>query len=260
VSDRRLPALHRTLIAVATLCVAMGAAACGATVEPLHARPTVPPASGTGLLPDHDTPIGQAPQKLADAWAVVDLQVIPSKHVYDSVPAVPVTPQTKVPAMAADEALRVATGVVREAAVIGWADAHHELGIRARVDAPATSVGPTADALGAGATVQHPACDLNPTAITIAPVDTETRTFFERLNQPLGAGDVAVVLEYTGPCSVVAHHPDGHTSVISSFTASRTVEAGRVVDDTLLGGVFHADGVAGCASKGMPAQLCGATP
>ena len=239
-----------------TPLVLLAATACGAVTQPVHAAPTVAAVVGTGLLPETDTPVAAAPQKLADAWAPVDVDVIHSRHVYDTVPHTAPVAVVQVAGMSADEGARVVQALLREGAMIGWADAHHELGLRARVDATATSVGPVADALGAGATVQHPACDLFPTSVTLVALDGDTRSFFDHLNQPPGAGDITALLGYAGPCTTTATYPGDRHATVSTFTSSEVIEVGRVVDDPLLGGIFHADGVAACGTAGAPAPLC----
>jgi len=252
---------------LAVCCLALTAtlAGCGGSTPAIRTTPTAPVVTvgtppttlPTGLYPEADTPIAQAPAAMAQAWTKYGVTVIPSRHVFDEVARAnsPVHVRPGV-TLSADEAARAVRGLLRANALLAWGDSHHQPSLRAFLVGRAEQATKAALAVAQGAAVDEPACDLIPTAITVQTVDAATQQAFVQRSEPT-TDSTAMLLTYGAPCVVQARFPDGRSEILAQWqTPLSTVAAGHLVNDPVLGELWVETAALACGGPLSPAAAC----
>jgi len=217
--------------------------------------PTVapPPAS----FPEHETAVADAPAALAATWSSYSLTVIPSKHIFDAMPAPPRVANRSRGAVPDATAQQWAIAFNREGVLEQWADAKGQYAFRLRLISKGVNVGPEAQALQQGQTVDAPACFFFYPSMTLLPMDPTLLKHFASISQPTTAKYVFKVTAADTPCSVTAKGAGGAPRVIDQIPA-RTIAlfAGEVVADPVLGPYWTSDAATACPIPGADPSLC----
>ena len=220
---------------------------------------TIPPPSSadSSALPNpsdwpaQDTPIAQASAQLQMVWDPYGVTLIPSRHVFDGVPAVPAVLNKTNGALPDAQAQQVALAYYRTDALWGWADAHDQMKLQLYLSNQGFLNGPSGQAESAGEPVTDPSCDLYPVKLAVVPVDQSIVSF------EAGVGDTvtsayALVEQYSAPCSVTATTAEG-TQVLESWQGPALIlETEKARTDPVLGLSWFAESARSCPSSGLP--------
>lgn len=208
------------------------------------------------IFPSTDTPIASASPALRAAWQPYRVTTIPSRHIFDNIPAMPPIQNDTNGQLSDAEAAEYEAAFFREAALEKWADGHGETFLRSQLLGSTLQNTPVDAALAAHQTLETPDCEFFPTAVSIWPVDDATRSFLAAQHSPT-QGRNMLALNFA-KCSAEATDRNGDRYQIYSFAGiDVTLLSGAVNKDRVLGSVFVADAGASCGSPGAPAQPCG---
>jgi hypothetical protein len=211
------------------------------------------------LFPDHDTPLAAAPAPLQSAWRPLGVTVIPSRHVFDSVPKPPSAIRLDGTIDQATADARVAAAY-RTAALQDWSEKTRQLAFRLHLLNPRINDGLRYESdLAAGATIQHSGCDLYPTQVTVLGMPSTSASIFTAHGQKTSAPSI-LNESFRNACETRALFPDGHVDVISTSTPLPVLVATAVRHDHVLGDVAYSDALLNCIPPlhdDALAQLCG---
>lgn len=201
--------------------------------------------------PDQDTPISQASAQLQTVWDPYGVTLIPSRHVFDSMPAVPAVLNKTNGALSAAQAQQIGVAYYRTDALWGWADAHDQMKLQLYLSNQGFLNGPSGQAESAGEPVTDPSCDLYPVKLAVVPVDQSIVSF------EAGVGDTvtsqyALVEQYSAPCSVTATTAEGPQVLESWQGPALILETGEARADPVLGLSWFAESARSCPSSGLP--------
>jgi hypothetical protein len=206
------------------------------------------------------TPIDKVPEPCAEEWAPYQVTEVPPPDILsqEHVPPAPRVDNRTNGAVSQAEAQRWADASNRDSGWYKWAYEFGQAPLLLRLVGPALIPREDEAALGDGARIMVPACDLYPLSYALFPLDADGKAYFARKGVPTSAAFVFVVV-YNGPCSVITTYPDGHSAERQDFSRPTTVfQPGRLQGDPLLGDLWFEDTGGGCNDPtGAPAQWCG---
>ncbi|MGH7750273.1 MAG: hypothetical protein ACREQ5_36710, partial [Candidatus Dormibacteria bacterium] len=206
-----------------------------------------------------DTPFAQASAQQQQAWAAYGVTIIPSRHVFDNVPAVPPVVNRTSGAVSQGQAQRMGLAYYRSDALWGWADAHDQMKLQLYLSNQGFLNTAAGQAEAQGEPVTDPACDLFPTKMAVFTVNSDIKTFLEGKGYNV-ASPYALVANYATPCSQTALTANGPKTLLNAaFGLWAGVETGNVHDDPVLGLVYVAEAARECPNSGYPTPLYGGT-
>ena len=244
-------------IVLATGCAP--AARSPATAKP-HATSFSPArAGGPCASVKTTTPITDVPQACAELWAPYQVTEVPPADILEQehVPLAPPVVNRTNGAVSDAEAQRWANASNRDSGWYKWAYAYTQPGLLLKLVGPALIPGVDEIALGNGAEILVPDCDLYPTSYQLFRIGEDGRTYFERKRLPTDDAYTFVVT-FTGPCKVRTTYPDGHVTYRQAFAGPTVVfEPGALRSDRILGDLWFGDAGGGCDDpSGPPAEWC----
>ena len=206
--------------------------------------------------PDQDTPIGQASAQLQMAWDPYGVTIIPSRDVFDSMPAVPTVLNETGGALSDAQAQEMGLAYYRTDALWGWADAHDQMKFQLYLSNQGYLNTAAGEAESAGDSVIDPVCVLYPIKLAIVPVDQSIVTFEGGVGYTVHTA-YALVEEYGGsvssPCQQTADTSAGPE--VTWTGPAVDIETGSVHTDPLLGLTWFGESDRDCPSSnvGLPA-------
>lgn len=262
--------VRRRGLLTALAALVLSAAACSSshpTTSPTRnssafAIPTPDSAGGATSLPnpsdwpEQDTPIAQASVQLQMAWDPYGVTIIPSRHVFDSVPAVPTVLDKTNGALTQAQAQQMGLAFSRTDALWGWADAHDQMKLELYLSNQGFMNSAPGRAESQGEPVNDPACDLYPVDLAVVPVDQSVVSFEAGWGYRVSAR-YALVEQYKAPCSVTASTSSGPQVLVSWQWPALILETGTGRTDSVLGWVWFAESARTCPASNMPTPLPG---
>lgn len=216
----------------------------------------VPDAS---VWPQQDTPFAQAPAQMQQAWAAYGVTLIPSRHVFDNMPAVPTVVNKTNGALTQAQAQQTGLAYYRTEALWGWAAANDQMKLQLYLANQGFLNTDAGAAEGKAEAVQEPRCALYPSQLAVVPVDASIKSFLEALGYTV-SGANALVQNYSTPCSVTARTPSGE-QVIHKWPLGLIldIETGTVRQDPVLGLAYFGEADRECPESGFPTPWPGET-
>ena len=209
--------------------------------------------------PEQDTPFAQAPSQMQLAWAAYGVTLIPSRHVFDNMPAVPSVVNKTNGALTQAQVQQTGLAFYRSEALWGWAAANDQTKLQLYIGNEGFLNTPAGDAESKGEPVREPACDLYPTKLAVVPVDASIKSFLEHLGYTVSSA-FALVENYKTPCSVTALTSTGEKMVQQwAFGLNLGLEAGSEREDPVLGLVYVGEAARDCPESGYPTPPPGFT-
>jgi hypothetical protein len=186
--------------------------------------------------PDQDTPISQASVQLQMAWDPYGVTIIPSRHIFASIPRVPTLLNKTNGALTEDQVQEMGVALYRSSALWGWADQHDQLRLQVFLSNAGFVNTPAGNAEAKGEPVADPPCALYPVKLAVIAVDPAVVSFEEGVGYSVHAS-YALVEDYGGSitqaCDQTAETPRG--TQITWRGPSVNIETGTVRSDPLLG-------------------------
>ena len=209
--------------------------------------------------PPQDTTFTQASAQLQQAWAAYGVTIIPSRHVFDNVPAVPTVLNKTNGALTQAQAQQMGLAYYRTDALWGWADAHDQTKLQLYLFNQGFLNTPAGQAEVAGQPVQDPPCALYPSGLVVTPVDPSVKAFEAESGYTVSSM-YALVENYKTPCAITAITASGPKTIASwAFGWSINLETGSVRDDPVLGLTYFAEADRACPQSGYPTAPPGET-
>lgn len=209
----------------------------------------VPDAS---VWPQQDTPFAQAPAQLQQAWAAYGVTLIPSRHVFDNVPAVPSVVNKTNGALTQAQVQQTGLAFYRSEALWGWAAANDQMKLQLYLGNEGFLNTAAGAAENKGEAVQEPRCALYPSQLAVVPVDASIKSFLEHLGYTVSSA-FALMQNYGTPCSVSARTSAGEQVIEQwAFGLDLQVETGSERDDPVLGLVYVGEAARDCPESGYP--------
>lgn len=240
--------LHGMLALAALFCVA-----CNGGNPTLSPSPTPYPTGfgPTAYFPEHQSSVGDLPHNQQSAWAVWNVRQVPSKHIFDSSPQVPVIMNNTGGVLSDADAAKWAGAAYQTQTTLSWAEANGELSIVQTLGFPHGHSQVNVQYLqvmSQQAKIINPPCATYPTQLSIYQLDPTTLNYLQSLGESITQPDYVVVETFIGPCQVTAIYPDKHKVVLTSFGATRTeIIAGYLRVDAALGTILVPEGTADCS-------------
>ena len=201
--------------------------------------------------PDQDTPISQASAQLQMVWDPYGVTLIPSRHVFDSIPAVPAVLNKTNGALSAAQAQQIGVAYYRTDTLWGWADAHDQMKLQLYLSNQGFLNTPEGQAEGAGEPVTDPVCDLYPVKLAVVQVDQSIVSYEAGVGFSVDS-PYALAEEYKSPCSVTATTAEGPQVLDSWQWPTLILETGSARTDPLLGLTWFEESARACPSSGLP--------
>jgi hypothetical protein len=206
--------------------------------------------------PEQDTPISQASTQLQMAWDPYGVSIIPSRHVFDSIPAVPTVLNETSGALTQAQVQQMGLAFYRTDALWGWADAHDQMKFQLYLSNQGFMNSAPGRAESQGQPVNDPSCDLYPVDLAVVPVDQSVVSFEAGWGYQVSA-HYALVERYKGPCSVTASTSSGPQILVSWQWPALILETGTSRTDSVLGWVWFAESARTCPASNMPTPVPG---
>jgi hypothetical protein len=205
------------------------------------------------------TAIEQAPAACAALWSPYQVTKVPPPDILqqEHVPAAPPVRNMTNGAVTDAMAQHWADADTADAGWLKWAEANDQLAFLIHVNGPDVLSASERMALAQGALITQPDCDLYPTQRALFTVGADGNAYFMRKGLPTDNANVFVEV-FTGPCSVSATFPDGHTATISQLPQTTTAFVpGKLKSDPVLGEIWYSDAGGGCQDPtGPPSAWC----
>ena len=209
--------------------------------------------------PPQDTTFTQASAQLQQAWAAYGVTIIPSRHVFDNVPAVPTVLNKTNGALTQVQAQQMGLAYYRSEALWGWAAAHDQTKLQLYLGNQGFLNTAAGAAESKGEAVQDPPCELYPTQMAVVPVDALVKNFLQALGYTVSSSN-ALVQSYKTPCSQTALTPSGPQMIADwAFGLNLGIESGSVREDPVLGTTYFGEAARDCPESGYPTPRPGET-
>lgn len=242
------------------------AAGCSAPASPTalatpHSTPSASPTSGHCASVRTTTPITDVPEACAALWAPYQVTEVPPPDILaqEHVPPAPTVVNKTDGAVSQAEAQRWADASNRGSGWYKWAYAFTQPSFLLHLVSPALINRVQDNALGEGARIDVPDCDLYPIANALYKLEADGRAYLER--NGLTTNDAYLfVVTYRGPCTLTTTYPDGHVTRDGPFFAQPTkaFAPGTLREDPVLGAIWFGDAGGNCNDPaGPPAIWCG---
>jgi hypothetical protein len=193
------------------------------------------------------------------AWAAYGVTIIPSRHVFDSMPAPPAVLNRANGALTQAQAQDFALAYNRTDALWGWADAHDQIKLQLYLSNQGFLNTAAGDAESKGQPVTDQPCALYPEKAAVVSVDSSIKSFQEAHGYTV-ASPYALVLLFKTPCSQTAATSSGPKTIWQfAFGLNINLETGSVRNDALLGVVYSAEAGRVCPNAGFPTPGVGET-
>ena len=226
---------------------------------PSQPDPNVTAVPNAADWPQQDTPFAQASAQLQQAWATYGVTIIPSRHVFDNVPAVPTVVNKTSGAVTQAQAQQTGLAYYRSEALWGWAAAHDQTKLQLYLGNQGFLNTAAGAAENQGEAVQDPPCELYPTQLAVVPVDAPVKSFLQALGYTVSSAN-ALVQSYKTPCSQTALTPSGPQVIADwAFGLNLGIETGSVRDDPVLGAAYFGEAARDCPESGYPTPRPGET-
>ena len=269
---RRVAEMHarrrtwrRLVIASVSLVMAVLLAACAsapatrtasstpATIPtPNQPDPNATAVPDPGAWPEQDTPYAQASAKLQQAWAVYGVTIIPSRHVFAGMPAVPAVLNKTNGALTQAQVQQIGLAYYRTNALWGWASSRDQTKLQVYLANQGFLNTAAGDAESKGEPVQEPTCALYPTQMAVVPVDSSITSFLQAHGYTVSSAQ-ALSEGYKTPCTITALTPTGPQPVFNEkYGTTLGVETGSVRADPVLGLVYFREAARECPESGLP--------
>ena len=202
------------------------------------------------------TPLADVPPQCAAEWARYAVTMVPPAHLTDTTPRAPDVVNETRGAVSDADAQAWALAANASSTWYRWADAHGQVSLLGRLQSLRLYSGVELQALAEGDVVTLPDCDIFPSAYTLFPMDAGAARFFRGLGEDPRGGYV-LAADFPGPCVVSARTPAGQARTLAVYpSAGRSLFAGHLRQDPLLGAVWFVDGAGTCDDLGAPAAWC----
>lgn len=209
--------------------------------------------------PKRDTPFAQAPSQMQLAWAAYGVTLIPSRHVFDNMPAVPTVVNKTNGALTQAQVQQTGLAFYRSEALWGWAAANDQTKLQLYLGNEGFLNTPAGAAESKGEPVRDPACELYPTQLAVVPVESSIKTFLEHFGYTVSSA-FALVQNYKTPCSQSAVTTAGEKVIQQwAFGLDLQVETGSEREDPVLGLVYVGEAAHDCPENGFPTLPAGET-
>jgi hypothetical protein len=202
------------------------------------------------------TAIDQVPAACAGLWAPYGVTKVPPANLTDSTPAPPLVVNGTNGVVSVADAQAWAQAANRAAMWYRWAEQFGQASMLSRLVTLSLVPASELSALSKGAEIDEPACSSFGIRYAFFALGTEGASFFSGLGQRTSAQFV-LAETYPGPCEISAKYPDGHVSVLFSYSAAgTTVSSGSVRRDALLGDIWYSEAAADCSTQQPPQHWC----
>ena len=226
---------------------------------PNQPDPNVAAVPNAADWPQQDIPFAQASAQLQQAWAAYGVTIIPSRQVFDNVPAVPTVVNKTNGALTQAQAQQMGLAYYRTEALWGWAAAHNQMKLQLYLGNEGFLNTDIGAAERKGLAVQEPPCALYPIRLALVPADASITSFLKALGYTVSSPN-ALVQDYKTPCSVTAMTSAGTQNVHEwPLGLILDIETGSVRQDPVLGLAYFGEADRECPQSGYPTPWPGET-
>ncbi len=203
------------------------------------------------------TAIDQVPAACAALWAPYGVTKVPPANLTDSTPVPPAVVNATNGAASDADAQAWALAANRTGMWLQWSEANDQYGLTTRLEGPRVVNARLDQLMRAGVSITDPNCDVFAARYRLFPMTADGQRFLTSFGE-VSTAPFVLVASYSGPCSLLAHFPDGRAETLFPAPGEVvTVLAGTTRHDPLLGDLWFVDAGALCSHSGAPVAWCG---